>query len=122
MNFRERSGEHGIPALVLTACAPAFRDPPESVAHVAVHALTPSGVASLRMEVTGIGMAEPVAAVFPVDDDRAARGSLAVPPGKVRRIELAAVDANGVATHRGAASIPVLPGGHPPVQVLLLRV
>lgn len=122
MHRPDISGDHGIPALLLTACAPAFPDDPAAVAHIAVHALTPASTRALRLQVSGPGMGAPVALTVPVDGERTARALVSVPPGAVRRIEIAAIGSDGETTHHGGVTMPLLAGGHAPLNVLLMPV
>lgn len=119
---QDEQSTQAISVLVLTACSVVISEDVQAMAHVAVHALTPSSTRGLLVEVSGPDIDAPLHRRFPVEADRIVRGSVAVSPGAVRRIAITAVAEDERPTHHGAVTLPLLPGGHPPMHVLLAPV
>jgi hypothetical protein len=73
------------------------------------------------LTVSGPGIGIPLVFNLPIDDQGIATGSITIPAGSSRKIDLDAFDARAFKTHHGERTIDeVKPGPNPPLSIVLL--
>lgn len=98
-------------ALTLAACEPATAPTQLDPAQLDVYAnVSATPIKTLVITVTGPGI--PTALVFNMDinDKDEATGSISIPAGAGRKIEVDAFDSEGIKTHHGEETVSVKPG------------
>lgn len=86
---------------------------------VRMHAITPSTVRRIVVEVSGPGITPAVLANLEVGATAVADGELQVPAGSGRRFVVTAVDTAGVLTHRADTTVTLVPGANPPLALTM---
>lgn len=107
--------------LVAGACERAYPTNPGDTATVPLRitAVTVGvPISTLVVEVTADDIAGPLVFNLSVVDG-VASGTVNVPPGPARVIDVTAFDEEGTITHHGSATIDVRPGSNPPLQIRL---
>jgi hypothetical protein len=113
----------GVAALVLVGAACESRSPTgaggSAAVPIRITAVTVgTPISTLIVDVTAPDLS--TALVFNLEVvDGIASGTIRIPPGEARTIEVTAVDDQGEVTHDGSATIDVRPGQNPPVQIVL---
>jgi hypothetical protein len=78
-------------------------------------------IQTMVVTVTGPGITIPLVFNLPINDQGIATGSIAIPTGSSRKIELDAFDVRGIKTHHGERTIDeVKPGPNLPLSIVLL--
>jgi hypothetical protein len=78
-------------------------------------------IQTMVVTVTGPGITIPLVFNLPIDAQGIATGSIAIPTGSSRKIDLDAFDARGFKTHHGERTIDeVKPGLNPGISIVLL--
>ena len=112
-----------VPLVLLFACSDggptAPQDQPESVPLQLSANLNGTPVQTLVVEVTAADIATPLAYNLHVNNGQAS-GSIQIPPGEARTITVRAFDTDGTVTHEGSATVNVVRGNNPPVQIPLV--
>jgi hypothetical protein len=108
-------------ALTLVACErPTVIPPDPEPARLAVSAnVAATAIATMVVKVTATDIANPLVFNMAINNGMAT-GTLAVPAGSARRLELDAYDANQIKTHRGEKTIDVKPGNNNPALAVVL--
>lgn len=98
--------------------------PPDQLepARLAISAnVSATTIKTMVVTVSGPGITIPLVFNLPIDDQGIATGSIAIPAGSSRKVDLDAFDARGIKTHHGDKTIDdVKPGPNPPLSIVLL--
>jgi hypothetical protein len=106
--------------LLATACGDAVVDPASSPgdARLAIYAATTAESDLLVLEVSGVGIPDPLVFNIPVED-RIASGTVTVPAGSRRLFTARLYDSAGVETHRGSKEADIREGTNTPLHLVL---
>jgi hypothetical protein len=110
-------------ALTFTSCSRPTDLPPDQVAaRLAISAnVSATTITTIVVTVTGPGISVPLVFNLTIDAEGVASGSIAIPSGANRKIELDAFDVTGTKTHHGERVIDeVRPGDNPGISIVLL--
>lgn len=111
-------------ALTLVACErPTVIPPNPEPAQIAVSAnVAATAIATMVIRVTAADIPNPLVFNMAINGGLAT-GTIAVPAGSARKLELDAYDVSQIKTHRGEKTIDVKPGkNNPPLAVVLLPI
>jgi hypothetical protein len=111
-------------ALTVISCSGPTDLPPDELepARLAISAnVSATTITTMVVTVTGPGIAVPLVFNLPIDAQGVASGSIGIPAGANRRIDLDAFDVTGIKTHHGERVIgEIRPGDNPGVAIVLL--
>lgn len=106
------------PGLIASGCAESTA-PPLERASLSFNVMTPATVRTLVVTVSGPGMDSAVVSNLPVSEAATASGTVTVPAGAARRLEIVAMDTGGVPTHRADTTLRLVPGANEPLALVL---
>jgi hypothetical protein len=110
-------------ALTFIGCANPAEVPPDrpEPARLAISAnVSATTIATMVVKVSGPGITIPLVFNLTISDGTAS-GSITVPAGSSRKLDLDAFDAKGINTHHGEKTInEVKPGSNPSITIVLL--
>lgn len=95
---------------------------PEAPARLVVASVLPATISTLLVQVSGPGISTPVTANLIVGATGIASGTLSVPAGGGRRIEVTAVDTAGVTSHRADTTVRLVAGDNPQLTLTLIPI
>jgi hypothetical protein len=109
-------------ALILINCSEPPTLPPAPLSRLAISAnVSATTVTTMVVTVTGPGIGVPLVFNLAIDAQGVASGSIAIPAGANRKIELDAFDVTGIKTHHGERIIAeIRPGNNAGVSIVLL--
>ena len=110
----------GCLALLVGACErPLPTDGTAAMVPLRITAVTVgTPISTLVVQVTAADIPSPLVFNLTVVNG-VASGTIKIPPGPARTIDVTALDAQGNVTHEGSATIDVRPGQNPPLQIKL---